>query len=78
MFRLIVQSNFRYFHGEKSHVDQQVVNVKVTNVRVKFTYTGGATPSDRLANYASDISIWADGQKIGNLSPSDFVRDSEQ
>jgi hypothetical protein len=51
-------------------------DIRVTNTRVKFTYTGGSTPSDRLADYASEISIWANGQKIASMSPSSFVRDS--
>jgi hypothetical protein len=51
-------------------------DIRVTNVRVRFTYTGGSTPSDRLADYASEISIWAAGQKIASMSPTDFVRDS--
>src|SRR5208282_5052739 len=32
MFRLIAQSDFWHFHGQKSHVNQQVVNVKVADV----------------------------------------------
>jgi len=59
------------FKGEASGSD-----VLVTNVRVKFTYTGGATPSDRLINYASDISIWANGQKVGSMDASSFTRES--
>lgn len=51
-------------------------DVRVTNVRVKFTYTGASTGSDRLDNYADDISIWADGNKIASMAPSSFVRDS--
>lgn len=51
-------------------------DVRVTNTRVKFTYTGASTGSDRLGNYASEISIWANGQKIAAMSPSSFVRDS--
>ncbi|MBL8158325.1 peptidoglycan-binding protein [bacterium] len=51
-------------------------DVRVTNTRVKFTYTGASTGSDRLGNYASEISVWANGQKIAAMSPSSFVRDS--
>lgn len=51
-------------------------DVRVTNVRVKFTAAVDAAASDRLADYASEISIWANGQKIAAMSPSSFVRDS--
>lgn len=51
-------------------------DVRVTNTRVKFTYTGSSAGSDRLGNYASEISVWANGQKIAAMSPSSFVRDS--
>ena len=51
-------------------------DVRVTNVRVKFTHQGTAASSDRLQDYAKEISIWADDQKIASMSPSDFVRDS--
>ena len=51
-------------------------DVRVTNVRVKFTAAVGSAASDRLADYASEISVWAAGQKIASMSPSSFVRDS--
>lgn len=51
-------------------------DVRVTNVRVKFTAAVDSAASDRLADYASDISIWANGAKIASMSPSSFVRDS--
>lgn len=51
-------------------------DVRVTNVRVKFTAAVDSAASDRLSDYASEISIWANGQKIAAMSPSSFVRDS--
>src|SRR5260370_10491841 len=32
MFRLIVQSDFRYFYRQEIHVDQQVVNMEVAHI----------------------------------------------
>lgn len=59
------------------HVQASGSDVRVTNVRVKFTHSvNSGSPSDRLSNYASEISIWAGGQKIAAMSPSSFVRDS--
>lgn len=58
-------------------VEASGADVRVTNVRVKFTAAGFETAaSDRLMDYASEISIWAGGEKIGTMSPSDFTRDS--
>lgn len=51
-------------------------DVRVTNTRVRFTHAGAADSSNRLGDYASEISIWANGQKIAAMSPSSFVRDS--
>lgn len=57
-------------------VEASGADVRVTNVRVKFTHAGTSASSDRLSDYASEVSIWADGQKIASMSPSSFVRDS--
>lgn len=51
-------------------------DVRVSNVRVKFTAAVDSSASDRLVDYASDVSIWANGSKIASMSPSSFVRDS--
>lgn len=51
-------------------------DVRVTNVRVKFTAAVDSAASDRLSDYFSEISIWAAGQKIAAMSPSSFIRDS--
>jgi len=59
------------FKAEASGAD-----IRVTNIRVKFTAAVDSSASDRLADYASEISIWANGQKIASMAPSSFVRDS--
>lgn len=51
-------------------------DVKVSNVRVKFTAAVDATASDRLTSYADEIIIYADGKEVGSLDARDFVRDS--
>lgn len=51
-------------------------DVRVTNLRVKFTAAVDSSASDRLDAYASEISIWANGTKIASMAPSSFVRDS--
>lgn len=51
-------------------------DVKVTNVRVKFTAAVNSSASDRLTNYADEVIIYADGQKVGSLNTSSFIRDS--
>jgi hypothetical protein len=51
-------------------------DVRVTNIRVRFTAAVDSSASDRLADYFSDISIWANGSKIASMAPSSFVRDS--
>src|SRR6266478_5540312 len=49
MFRLIVQSNFRYFHGEKSHVNQKVVNVTVAHVHRLGSAAEEARPEGKVS-----------------------------
>ena len=52
-------------------------DVRVTNVRVRFDKddsTGSA--SDYLTNYFTEISIWANGTKIGSMPASSFTRDA--
>ena len=51
-------------------------DVRVTNIRVRFTAAVDSSASDRLADYFDDISIWANGNKIASMAPSSFVRDS--
>jgi len=51
-------------------------DVRVTNVRVKFTAAVDSSASDRLTSYADEVIIYADGQKVGSLNTSSFIRDS--
>jgi len=51
-------------------------DVKVSNVRVKFTEAVDSSASDRFTSYADEIIIYADGEEVGSLDASDFVRDS--
>lgn len=51
-------------------------DLRVTNVRVKFTKTSVGSASDFLTAYFNEVSIWADGQKVGSMSASSFTRDS--
>ena len=58
-------------------VEAQGSDLRVTNIRVKFDKddsTGSA--SDMLSAYFSEVSIWANGTKIGSMSASSFTRDS--
>lgn len=52
-------------------------DLRVTNIRVRFdkdSFTSSA--SDYLTAYFSEVSIWANGTKIGSMSASNFTRDA--
>jgi peptidoglycan hydrolase-like protein with peptidoglycan-binding domain len=51
-------------------------DVRVTNVRVKFTAAVDSSASDRLTSYADKVIIYADGKEVGSLDTSSFIRDS--
>lgn len=53
-------------------------DLRVTNIRVRLDKDSAAeaASSDTLAAYFSEISIWANGAKIGSMAASSFTRDS--
>ncbi|HWO07659.1 MAG TPA: peptidoglycan-binding domain-containing protein [Candidatus Paceibacterota bacterium] len=53
-------------------------DLRVTNIRVRFDKDSGASAasSDTLAAYFSEVSIWANGTKIGSMPASSFTRDA--
>jgi hypothetical protein len=57
-----------------SDSDVALSNLKVTLVNLNTAGTS-ALSSYRLNNYASDVSIYMDGTKVGTASVADFVKD---
>jgi hypothetical protein len=51
-------------------------DVDVTSVKVEFFQDTGAD-SDKLDDYASSVSIWLDGDKVGEADAEDFSESSD-
>jgi hypothetical protein len=57
-------------------IEAQGSDIRATSVRVTFTKTTSGSATDYLTAYFSEISLWANGQKIGSMPASSFTRDS--
>jgi len=59
-------------------VEAQGSDLRVTNIRVRFDKDSGAesASSDMLSSIFGEISIWANGAKIGSMAASAFSRDA--
>lgn len=52
-------------------------DVEITSIRVEFEYEGATTGSDNIERYVDEVSIWMDGEMVGQADADEFDEDDD-